>query len=73
MQVVKSILKGLGGAKEVVLREQDESYGNTPLHVCCALHSYVMSKLLIEEGSDLGIKDRSDRTPLELVEYEIED
>jgi hypothetical protein len=26
--------------RELMLSERDESYGNTPLHVACSLHSY---------------------------------
>lgn len=37
-----------GNWKDEILKEQDESYGNTPLHVACSLHSYSMTKLLLE-------------------------
>jgi len=33
--------------RELMLLERDESYGNTPLHVACSLHSYELTKFLI--------------------------
>lgn len=45
------------------MNERDESYGNTPLHIACAMHSYVLTKLFIELGSDITIKNEAGFTP----------
>lgn len=50
-------------SSEKLLIEQDEGYGNTPLHVACGLHSFVFSRMLIEAGSDLTIKNNAGFTP----------
>ena len=55
-----------------MLVERDESYGNTPLHVACSLHSYVMTKELIDCGLSLDIKNIAGLTPFGVVFSEIE-
>ena len=59
-------------AREVLLAEKDESYGNTSLHVACSLHSIYLTKLLLEAGASLEEKNLAGRTPFEVVESEIE-
>jgi hypothetical protein len=48
----------------------DESYGNTPLHIACSLHSYVITKMLLQ-NSDLSQKNFAGRTPEEVIDNEI--
>jgi ankyrin repeat protein len=60
------------GAKEAILNEKDESYGNTPLHVACSLHSFGLIKLLILAGSDLSVTNLAGKTPVQVVNSEIE-
>ena len=55
-----------------MLNEKDESYGNTPLHVACSLHSFSLTQQLIEAGSDLTIKNLAEKTPEEIIDSEIE-
>ena len=40
-----------------MIAQEDESYGHTPLHVACSLHSYSMAKYLIGVGSNLEAKN----------------
>jgi ankyrin repeat protein len=58
-------------AKEVMLSERDESYGNTPLHVACSLHSFSLTNFLIEAGADQKIQNLAEKTPKDIVESEI--
>lgn len=58
-------------AKELMIKEQDESYGNTPLHVACSLHSFSLTGYLIETGSDISIKNLAEKTPEDIIDSEI--
>ncbi len=69
-QILKMLLDNKYSEKLLV--EQDESYGNTPLHVACGVHSYVFTKILIEVGSDMSIKNLAGFTPEQVVDDEIE-
>jgi hypothetical protein len=69
-ELVSLLLKT--GAKEAILNEKDESYGNTPLHVACSLHSFGLIKLLILGGSDLSVTNLAGKTPVQVVDSEIE-
>jgi ankyrin repeat protein len=55
-----------------LLREKDESYGNTPLHIACSFHQLTFTRILIENGADLTIKNLVERTPEEVVDEEID-
>ena len=57
--------------REEILSARDESYGNTPLHIACGMHSYDCAKILIEAGSDLSIQNFLELTPLGVVEAEL--
>ena len=71
MEILKILLNNWNS--EVLLNETDEGYGNTPLHVVASLYSYEFTKLLIEAGSDKEIKNNNGKTPLEVVDQEIEE
>jgi len=58
-------------ASEFILDERDESYGNTPLHIACSLHSFVFTKYLLHAGADESIKNLQDKTPEEILKDEI--
>ena len=70
----KEILRTLFSNKEgeLMLKERDESYGNTPMHVACSLHSVDLTKFMIDAGSDLTIKNLAEKTPEEVVDSEID-
>ncbi len=51
------ILNSSEAVKEVILKERDESYGNTPLHIACSLHSFVFTKYILKQGADENIKN----------------
>jgi ankyrin repeat protein len=51
--------------------EQDEGYGNTPLHIACNLHSYAIIKRIMEAGADRDIKNLEGKTTKNVVEDEI--
>ena len=57
---------------EKLLEERDESYGNTPLHVACGLHSYIFTSLLIEAGSSLTTLNNAGFTPEGVIDDEIQ-
>lgn len=59
-------------AKDVILREQEESYGNTPLHIACSLHSFVLTKVLFLNGSDVRILNEDNKSPLCIIADEID-
>ncbi len=59
-------------AKDVMLSQKDEAYGNTPLHVACSLHSFSLTNYLIENGSDIAIKNLVERTPEDIIDSEIQ-
>ena len=74
IEIDKEILRTLFSSKasELMLKERDESYGNTPMHIACSLHSIDFTKFMIEAGSDLTIKNLAEKTPEEVVDSEIE-
>ena len=74
IEIDKEILRTLFSSKEgeLMLKERDESYGNTPLHIACSLHSIDFTRFMIEVGSDLTIKNLAEKTPEEVVDSEIE-
>ena len=61
-----------GKSQEIQLGERDESYGNTPIHIACSLHSFTVAKMLIEMGSDLSIRNMAGKRPEDIVDSEIE-
>ena len=73
-EIDKEILRVLlsNKAGELMLKERDESYGNTLMHIACSLHSIDFSRFMIEAGSDLTIKNLAERTAEEVVDSEIE-
>eukprot|EP00347_Sterkiella_histriomuscorum_P003830 403362776 len=54
----------------VFLTEQDEGYGNIPLHVACGIFSYNLVKKLILAGSDLSVKNKQGMTPEDIIDEE---
>ena len=70
-KIIDLILHSSDAVKEVVLKERDESYGNTPLHIACSLHSFVFTKYLMKEGSDENIKNFQEKTPEQILEDEV--
>ena len=73
-EIDKEILRTLFSNKagELMLKVRDESYGNTPMHVACSLHSIDLTRFMIEIGSDLTIKNLAEKTPVEIIDSEIE-
>lgn len=56
---------------EGLLKEKDESYGNTPLHIACSLHSFVFIKRLLEADKNILLEKNSEnKTPKEILEDE---
>lgn len=52
---------------------REESYGNTPLHIACALYSLDFAVLLAGTCSEAkSVKNDDSKTPLEMVLSEIE-
>jgi hypothetical protein len=43
---------------EDILKQQDEGYGNTPLHIAIAIHSVAFATIL-KEVSPLSIKNKA--------------
>ena len=71
-KIMDLILNSKGDVvKEIILKESDESYGNTPLHIACSMHSFVFTKYLMKEGSDENIKNLQEKTPEQILEDEV--
>jgi len=71
-KIMDLILNSKGDVvKEIILKERDESYGNTPLHIACSMHSFVFTKYLMKEGSDENIKNLQEKTPEQILEDEV--
>lgn len=41
-------------------------YGNTPLHLACEEDEQEIAKLLVDNGGDLEIKNKEEKTALDL-------
>lgn len=51
---------------------KDDGYGNTPLHIGCSLHSFIIVKRLMQ--IDKGLmeeKNKDDKTPIDIMEEEL--
>lgn len=43
-----------------------DAYGNTPLHLACEEDRQEEAKLLVQNGASLDIKNKEEKTPLDL-------
>lgn len=58
-------------AKEDILKDQDEGYENTALHIACSVFSYKLTSQLVEGGADILIKNKVSKTGFDIVLSEI--
>ena len=59
-------------SKPEMLNAQDEGYGNALIHIASGLHSFGCSRILIESGADLTLKNFQGHRPLDIVADELE-
>lgn len=62
LSIVKLLLEH-GDKLKVNVRD---AYGNTPLHLACEEDRQEIAKLLVDNGADLEIKNKEEKTPLDL-------
>lgn len=68
LAVVSLLIKH--GGKELMINSVD-AYGNTPLHLACEENNVPVAELLIENGANTEVKNKEEKTPLELARPEI--
>jgi ankyrin repeat protein len=56
-----------GLASESLNHAEDE-FGHTPLHIACANGDYKAVQVLVENGADVGVRDKQGRLPKDLLE-----
>ncbi|TNV72304.1 hypothetical protein FGO68_gene16039 [Halteria grandinella] len=70
LQITQQVLNC--GVREALLTRQDESYGNTLLHLACSLHSIAFVHFLLQtKESDRQAKNTIGKTPEEIIDNEI--
>ena len=47
-------------------------YGNTPLHLACEGNNFEAAKILIQKGAQIDVKNKEEKTPLELASFEVQ-
>eukprot|EP00351_Strombidinopsis_sp_SopsisLIS2011_P001511 CAMPEP_0116881064 /NCGR_PEP_ID=MMETSP0463-20121206/13129_1 /TAXON_ID=181622 /ORGANISM="Strombidinopsis sp, Strain SopsisLIS2011" /LENGTH=80 /DNA_ID=CAMNT_0004532541 /DNA_START=663 /DNA_END=905 /DNA_ORIENTATION=+ len=57
----------------MILKEKDEGRGNTVLHIACEMHSFGLTKILIEAGADKSATNDKEESPLDMVNDALSD
>lgn len=61
------VLKELLACGNQITVDCKDAYGNTPLHLCCEEGRTEEAGLLVQQGACLTIKNREEKTPLDLA------
>ncbi|KAK3931165.1 26S proteasome non-ATPase regulatory subunit 10 [Frankliniella fusca] len=62
-----NIVKELLACGNQLVVDAKDAYGNTPLHLCCEEDRAEEAGLLVQHGASLTIKNREEKTPLDLA------
>lgn len=65
------IVKFLVGTQNNIKINARDAYGSTPLHLACEEDRHEIAKFLVENGADLEIKNKEEKTPIDLSSIQL--